>query len=358
MGTGNKKKDNKHFEYYMAERNEEFRSRYNHEQSWEKLQHKIQKRKIRRISLYCMTVSAALFLLTLGISHIFSLHNNTLNKDAVVAAAVSFPETGGRKAILTLENGKKVDLTVQKGTIPGVGSAIINNKANQLLTYKKVETGKQAPQMNILTVPRGGEYQLILSDGTRVWMNAASLLRYPTSFAGEKREVYLEGEAFFEVAKDASHPFIVHTDRHSVEAVGTSFNISAYPHYRVYTTLAEGKVKVSTSTASVFLTPDRQAIIETGNDDITIRKVPAYLFTSWAKGNYEFRNMPLEEIVAQLSRWYNVDIYFRNESLKSKRFAGIIFRNEELNFAIEVIEKVSDVHFVREGEVIYIEDNQ
>lgn len=358
MDKENPKKNKRYFEYYMAERNKEFRSRYNHEQSWEKLQYRIQKRKICRISLYCMTVSATLFLLTLGISHILSLHNNTLNKDAVVAAAVSFPETGGRKAILTLENGEKVDLTIQKGTISSTGSAVINNTVNQLLTYKKVETEKQTPRMNILTVPRGGEYQLILSDGTRVWMNAASSLRYPTSFIKEKREVYLEGEAFFEVAKDDSHPFIVHTGRHSVEVVGTSFNISAYPNYKVYTTLAEGKVKVKTATDYVLLSPNQQAVIEVDNDDITTREVPACLFTSWAKGIYEFRNTALEEIVAQLSRWYNVDIYFRNESLKNKRFAGIIFRNEELNFAIEVIEKVSNVHFVREREVIYIEDNQ
>ncbi len=97
-------------------------------------------------------------------------------------------------------------------------------------------------------------------------------------------------------------------------------------------------------------------LIELDNDDIVTRDVPAYLFTSWAKGNYEFRNTSLSEIVAQLSRWYNVDIYFKNESLKDKRFAGIIFRDEELNFAIEVIERVSNVHFTREGETIYIED--
>ena len=108
----------------------------------------------------------------------------------------------------------------------------------------------------------------------------------------------------------------------------------------------------------VNINPDQQAVIEPDNDDIVTRDVPAYLFTSWAKGNYEFRNTSLSEIVAQLSRWYNVDIYFKNESLKDKRFAGIIFRDEELNFAIEVIERVSNVHFTREGETIYIEDSR
>lgn len=136
------------------------------------------------------------------------------------------------------------------------------------------------------------------------------------------------------------------------------FNISAYPDYKVYTTLAEGRIKVSTTKVSVVLNPDQQAVIEPNNDDIVTRDVPAYLFTSWAKGNYEFRNTSLSEIVAQLSRWYNVDIYFKNESLKDKRFAGIIFRDEELNFAIEVIERVSNVHFTREEETIYIEDSR
>lgn len=356
MNKENLKNNKKYFEYYIAQRKEEFRSQYDHEHSWEKLQGKLQKRRKCRISFYCATVSAALFFLMLGISHIFSLHNNTQNKDAIVAAAVSFPETGSRKAILTLENGEKVDLSVKKGTIFNANSTVINNNANQLLTYKKVEKVSSAPQINTLAVPRGGEYQLILSDGTRIWMNAESVLRYPTSFVEKKREVFLEGEAFFEVAKDVRHPFVVHTDRHSVEVLGTSFNISAYPDYRIYTTLAEGCIKVSTAKASVVLNPDQQAVIGPDNDDILTSNVPAYLFTSWAKGNYEFRNTSLAEIVAQLSRWYNVDIYFKNESLKNKRFAGIIFRDEELNFAIEVIERVSNVHFTREGETIYIED--
>lgn len=356
MNKENPKKNKKYFEYYIAQRKEEFRCQYDHERSWKNLQCKLQKRRKRRVSLYWVTVSAALFFLTLGISHIFPLHNNTQNKKAVVAAAVSFPETGSRKAILTLESGEKVDLSVKKGMISNASSTVINNNANQLLTYKKAGEVSSAPQINTLTIPRGGEYQLILSDGTRIWMNAESTLRYPTSFVEEKREVFLEGEAFFEVAKDAKHPFIVHTSRHSVEVLGTSFNISAYPDYKVYTTLAEGRIKVSTARASVVLNPDQQAVIEPDNDDILTRDVPAYLFTSWAKGNYEFRNTSLAEIVAQLSRWYNVDIYFKNESLKDKRFAGIIFRDEELNFAIEVIERVSNVHFIREGEAIYIED--
>ena len=197
MNKENPKKNKKSFEYYIAQRKEEFRCQYDHERSWENLQYKLEKRRKHRISLYCVAASAALLFLILGISHIFSLHNNTQNKEAVVAAVISFPETGSRKAILTLENGEKVDLSVKKGTISNVNSTVINNNANQLLTYRKVEEVSSTPQINTLAIPRGGEYQLILSDGTRIWMNAESLLRYPTSFVGEKREVFPRRGSFF-----------------------------------------------------------------------------------------------------------------------------------------------------------------
>lgn len=352
----NKKK--KYFEYYMAERSHEFSQRYSEEQSWKSIQQKILRKQIRRISIYGLGVSAALFLLVIGIPHFLSFYTHTLNNEATLTATLaSFPEAGSRKATLTLDDGTRIDLSAQKGIIDSTNNNVaIHNNANHLLTYQKNNDAKFVVKPNILTVPRGGEYQLILSDGTRIWINAESSLRYPTMFVTDKREVFLEGEAFFEVAKDASHPFIVHTVHHSVEALGTSFNISAYPQSDIYTTLSEGKVKVSTEQNSVILTPDQQAIINFESNQIVTKEVSAYLYTSWAKGSYEFRNTTLQEITAQLSRWYDIDILFRNDSLKEKRFAGIIFRNEQLSFAIEIIEKVSNVHFVREGNVIYIEN--
>lgn len=125
----------KYFEHYIARRNEEFRCQYNHEHSWEKLQCKLQKRRMRLIGLYCMSVSAALFFLMLGISYIFSLYNSIQNKVPMTPLVVSFPETGGRKAILTLENGKNIDLSVEKGSISNVNSTVINNADNRLLIY-------------------------------------------------------------------------------------------------------------------------------------------------------------------------------------------------------------------------------
>lgn len=347
----------KYFEHYIAQRKEDFRNQYNHEQSWENIQCLLRKRRRQRISLYCTAASAAVLLLIIGFGNIVNYPNPSENTGHVASvSAVSFPENGRSKATLTLDNGETVDLSVQNGEILNEGLAVANNASSQLLTYKKPEEALPVARYNTLFVPRGGEYQLILSDGTKIWMNAESTLRYPTSFAGPKREVRLEGEAFFEVAKDAEHPFVVKTGHQQVEVLGTSFNVSAYPGNKVYTTLAEGSVKVDTETESVVLKPNQQAIIDAHSDNITMRDVPAHLYTSWTKGNYEFRNTPLEDIAAQLSRWYDVDICFKDKSLKDKRFAGIIFRHEELGFAVDVIEEVSNVRFNREGNTIYIED--
>ena len=158
----------------------------------------------------------------------------------------------------------------------------------------------------------------------------------------------MTGEAYFEVAKDNKRPFIVSVSDNKIEVLGTKFNVSAYPENKIYTTLAEGKVKIYNQEASVTLLPNQQAAMhETG--DIEVENVDASLFTSWSQGMYEFRKTELGDIAAQLSRWYNVDIRFNNEKLKHKRFAGVIFRNNELSFAIKVIEKVSNVKFIREN---------
>ncbi len=342
-----------YFEFYTAKRAEEFRLQYDREHSWKKIQYRIKKRKFRRAAVFSLAASVLIFM-TLGIIRMFLISDGS--RDALpVLASNLFPEKGGRKAILTLETGENIDLSVQKGIIVNTSNTVAKNTVNECLTYKKPEGDNVVPQMNTLTVARGGEYRLVLSDGTEIWMNAESILRYPTTFTGKSREVFLEGEALFEVAKDTLHPFIVRTKRHSVEVLGTRFNISAYPNNRIYTTLAKGKIKVETVDDSVLLTPEHQAIIEPFGNDIQTKSVQSSLFTSWVDGNYEFRDTPLEDIVIQLGRWYDVDIRFREETLKIKRFTGVIFRNENLSFAVEIIEKISNVRFVREGNRIYIE---
>lgn len=342
------------FKYYWIKRSIEFIEQYDANESWDKLIKKRNRRQMRH-AIYISGAIAASFLIIFTLSYTLFSHKITHKEIVISTAKDSFPETGSRKAILILDNGQRVDLGNKEGSITNdKGNTVAISKANESLTYTATKQSEEKDiKYNTLTIPRGGEYQLTLSDGTNVWLNAESSLHYPECFTGT-REVTLTGEAYFEVAKDSKHPFIVHNANNSIEVLGTKFNVSAYPNSNVQTTLAEGKVKISNSNTSVILLPNQQATIEeTGS--IHVEKVNAQLFTSWAHGIYEFRQTNLQSIAAQLSRWYDVDILFKNENLKQKLFAGVIFRNNELSFAIEVIEEVSNVKFIRENDnKIYI----
>lgn len=349
----------KYLKRYIAQRMEDFRKQYDHERSWRNLQDLLRKRKRRRVALYCAVALTTVLLLVVGFGYTAKSYKPSENPVRMASAPdISFPENGEKRATLTLDNGEKIDLSAQSGEIRSGGQAVADNSSDRTLVYKKAATPSAVVQYNTLSVPRGGEYQLVLSDGTKVWMNAESTLRYPTVFAEPKREVYLNGEALFEVAKDREHPFLVRTLCQQVEVLGTRFNVSAYPGNKTYTTLVEGCVRVGTESDSVMLKPNQQAVTAAGCSKITTHNVPARLYTSWAEGNYELCNTSLADIVAQLSRWYDVEMCFRSEPLKHKRFSGVIFRHEELGFAVDVIEEVSDVRFRREGDVIYIEDGR
>lgn len=352
-GKENKRKSIKlFFAHYSVKRSIEFMHQYSSQQSWQKLQQTIVRRRMRRIALRSVATAASV-LLILGLTYTFSLYKHSNNDIAPSATVASFPETGSRKAVLTLEDGEVVDLSVKEGEI----SKEISNNADEMLTYSATTQAKNVPvKYNTLTVPRGGEYQLVLSDGTKIWMNAESSLRYPVSFSG-KREVTLSGEAYFEVAKDATHPFIIHVENNAIEVLGTKFNVSAYPENNMYTTLAQGSVKVSNNEGSITLTPNQQAIIQP-EGGISVQQVDASLYTSWTTGTFEFKQTRLKDIAAQLSRWYNVNFQFASKELGQKNFAGVIFRNEELSLAIEIIEDVSDVKFIRSGDVIRIENKK
>lgn len=353
-GNENKRKSIKlFFAHYSAKRSIEFMHQYSSQESWQKLQQKIAQRRMRRIAIGSLAMAASV-LLILGLTYTFSLYKYSNNDIDLSATVTSFPETGSRKAVLTLANGETVDLSVKDGDI----SKEIANNADKMLTYTATDTKvtNEPVKFNTLTVPRGGEYQLVLSDGTKIWMNAESSLRYPVQFKG-KREVTLSGEAYFEVAKDATHPFIIHIGDNAIEVLGTKFNVSAYPKNNIYTTLAEGSVKVANNKGSIILTPNQQAIMQS-EGDIRVQNINASLYTSWTMGIFEFKKTELKDIVAQLSRWYNVNFQFSSNELKQKNFAGVIFRNEELNYAIEIIEDVSDVKFIRSGDVIRIENRK
>ena len=328
-----------------------FRERNDLEKGWDSIQKKIRKRPMSFVRLMRYAAAIVVFVAFTVYFHIVYVFN--ANEPVMIATSFSFPEMKSKKAILVFDDGVKVDLTKRTGRLDNEGNMAEINNIDRQLVYKQTETTPLEVKYNTLSVPRGGEYQLILSDGTKVWVNAESSLRYPETL-GEKRELILTGEAYFEVAKDSTRPFIVYVGDNAIEVLGTHFNVVSYKKDEVYTTLAEGMVKVSHNGQSVILNPDEQAIIEPKMSGIKVREVDASLYVSWINGRYEFRDTELENIAAQLSRWYDVDIRFAAEELKHKRLAGVIYRDEELGFTIKVVERVANVRFIRENNTIYI----
>ena len=229
------------------------------------------------------------------------------------------PGTG--RAQLIMADGRFLKLEQKedmKLDLPGVKVVATGKK----IVYRAIEEETSTPkeeEYNTLVVPRGGEYMLELSDGTKVWLNSDSELRFPVTFVGDRRSVEIEGEAYFEVAKDEGKPFHVLANGADIKVVGTSFNVMTY-RGRTVTTLVEGKVCLTYKDESVLMVPDRQAevIAETGK--ILMREVDARNFTLWKDGVFYFENAALETIAERLSQWYDVNIIFNDEALKQLRY--------------------------------------
>ena len=354
-----------YLKYYRFKRSIEFLEQVDSVAAWKKIQHKKNQRNFRKIVSISLK-AASVLVLFVSVTYwivLFGEEGEKKKSATDIYTEYLFPETGRKKAVLKLDNGQEIDLTVKEGVIHTSDNTVAVSEAGESLSYEKKgnsakdgQTAGKEIRYNMLQVPRGGEYQLVLEDGTKVWLNAGSSLHYPTDFS-RGREVTLVGEAYFEVAKNSDFPFVVHSGKNSIKVLGTKFNVSAYPQNNLYATLVEGSVEVSSGTFSTTLLPDEQAVI-VPSGQIGIQTVDASLFTSWTQGRYEFRQTELKDIAEQLSRWYDVNIRFQDESLQHRRFAGVIFRNDELGFATEIIEKVSNVKFIREGNEIYITQYQ
>ena len=277
------------------------------------------------------TKYAAVLLMILGVGYFFKndILDNSSNK---IATKVNAPvemkdiiEAGTDKAILTLEDGSSIDLekgkTIQTKNIKSNGEELVydsSNKTNAEIAY------------NYLTIPRGGQFHIKLADGTLVWLNSESQLKYPVAFAeGKTRTVELVyGEAYFEVSPSTEHKgatFIVYNSSQEVEVLGTIFNIKAYrDETNIYTTLVEGKVNISTATTNQVLAPHQQSNLDLNNNSIKISPANINHEISWIKGLFSFKGKSLEEIAKVLGRWYDVEFKFLNPELKNVKFNGVL----------------------------------
>lgn len=208
-------------------------------------------------------------------------------------------------------------------------------------------------QYNILRVPRGGEYSVVLGDGTLVCLNSESELRYPVRFDGEERQVFLRGEGYFEVTKDPDHPFVVEVENARIEVLGTTFNVCSYEEEeRVVTTLVEGMVRLSSENQSVVLIPNEQGILDKKGHLIKM-EVDVFPYVAWQKGLFVFQQQPLERVMQVVSRWYDVEVVFRNEKTKKISFTGNMRRYSNFEQTVRMLEKTGGLIFNIEGRTIY-----
>lgn len=270
----------------------------------------------------------------------------------------TFGEAGSSKAILTLANGEEISLTAQNRryiTTPE-GNLIQQDSIGHLYIHA-VGSNHQKQTANLdnaVWVPQGGEYHLTLSDGTEVWLNAETELKFPTRFSGDKRIVELTGEAYFEVTHNASKPFIIRTDGINVKVLGTSFGVRSYQEENtIFTTLVSGSVEVQGTHENVRLTPSHQAVFNKSTQNLAIKRVDTELYTGWKDGKMLYDNCPLEEILRDLKRWYSFEVFYSNSQTKQIPFTLNIRRHEKIAGVLELMQKTGRVHFdIKENTII------
>jgi len=267
---------------------------------------------------------------------------------------------GANRATLTLSNGTRILLDdTSKGEIARQSGVVITKTDKGLIVYKIVPGNATAQssagsQLNTVSTPRGGQYQIILPDGSKVWLNAASSLSYPTSFKGAERLVVLDGEAYFEVAKNKSMPFRVKSGIQIIEVLGTHFNVNGYSdESNIKTTLLEGSVKVSTGADYKIIAPGEQAVVSKATDGpISKHSVNLDKETAWKNGIFSFENDDLKSIMRQVCRWYNIDAEYIGK-LPDERYSGEISRNSNLADVFKILE-LNNIKFDVEGKTVKV----
>lgn len=297
---------------------------------------------------------AAAVVLIAATSVTFLVLNSTDEKELVVSNSQHLQTEigpGTNKAVLTLGDGSAIVLDEAKnGNLARQGNSKVVKLENGRLAYETERGAAEEIATNTLSVPRGGQYTLTLSDGTRVWLNAASSIKYPTAFAGAERVVEVTGEAYLEIAKNAKQPFIVRTKGTEILVLGTSFNVNAYADENaVRTTLINGSVKITKSSNAVaaMLLPGQQAETGGNTDGVKVGTVDTEQVLAWKNGFFSFNNADIKTIMRQLARWYDINIVYEN-GVPAQRFFGEMNRSLTLSQVLKGLE-VTKVNFRLEG---------
>jgi ferric-dicitrate binding protein FerR (iron transport regulator) len=298
---------------------------------------------------------AAILLVSIGVTFLYNWNFSGGERHASKATLATRPIKPGRNtAQLKLSDGSVIDLDqVNAGLISTLGRTRISKDRAGAIIYannsRAVEDAK-----NTISVPVGGNYKVILPDGTAVWLNASSSLSYPLAFTGETRRVSLQGEAYFEVAKNPRMPFVVQVNKMQVTVLGTHFNVNAYTeHAAVQTTLVEGSVRLSQGAKQVTLKPGEQGNVDTESSEIRVAQANTNKVLAWKNGYFMFQDDDIQDIMQQIARWYDLEVEYRGKPSNS-RFGGIYSRNKDINELLKGLELTGLVHFKIEGRRVIV----
>ena len=347
--TNEKQQNRKTFiDCYRIGRSLEYMDRYDQEQAWKKLNSAIQRKRLHRRISYMSSVAA---MVAIAFTSFYLWRGeDQAPAEKLADAQETVGQSGRPGVILSLSDGRRIDLSAREGKI-GAGEEVVNHPENKQLFYAD-QGGEKISRMNRLDVPQGAEYHLVLSDGTRVWMNARSRLVYPVAF-GDTREVELEGEAYFEVTRDENRPFIVHAGQVAVKVLGTEFNVNTCRKQKVQTVLVKGSVQVENGgKREVVLRPGELA--ETVGTQIRVTQVNVRKYTAWREGVFYFEEAELEEIMTELADWYCVQAVFTDQTVRTRKFSGVLERSETIENVLKKIERTTSVHFTIQQGIIQV----
>ena len=311
--------------------------------------------KIIRWKIF-LRIAASLIIFIAGVAIYFSLRSSEQSALAVVPEKKVENDVlpGGNKAILTLSDGYAISLDDAKnGQVAQQGNAQIAKLGNGQIAYSEIEGKQSEVVFNTLTTPRGGQFRLTLPDGSQVWLNSASSVKYPTAFIGMQRKIEITGEAYFEIAHNPAKPFIVSVNGMKVKVLGTHFNINAYDdEASVKTTLLEGSVSLEKAGVVATLTPGQQAQLGNSGKIKVIDNVDIDQVVAWKNGYFSFNRADLQTVMRQIARWYDVDISYEGK-IPERQFGGKIDRNNNASEVLKILRETK-VHFRIEGKKIIV----
>ena len=321
---------------------------YDWEKSWKVMERKLHERKKFSWKYWGM-VASLLGIVLLG-TWVF-MEKNEKKSPVVVMRGV---EPGGVFAELVLPDGKIVELNKDSNNLfLGESGKVLRNENGVLfLTQDSVQLQKVG--YSEIRTPRGGEYQVVLPDNSIVWLNADSKLRFPLTFSGKERRVFASGELYFQVAKDSLSPFRIEVEGlYEVEVLGTEFNVRAYSDLPSATTLVDGRVLIRDKGTKVVLKPGEQAV-KGKHGEVVVREVDVAPYIAWKQGYFLFEDERLEDILNELARWYDVNVFFENSSVREERFSVDMPRHESFEEVLRLIEQTRSIQIEIEGNNVFV----